>query len=193
MPPNASEPTLIRQLSAAAAGAGVDLVSITPGAAHRGVGRVDRDRTGSLTPATSTGNQLVQLPLTLGITGTFPNVESFFQSLEKLHRSTLRDQLGTVHRPGPGESGGSGTVSCSLPPTPPGDALPPNAIGGSSRRTSSTRRRPERPSANHRHGDGSGDDADDGKHAGGDHLDRGHAIDHWGFVAPGELGAGRND
>ncbi|HTW19060.1 MAG TPA: type 4a pilus biogenesis protein PilO [Mycobacteriales bacterium] len=129
VPPNASEPMLIRQLSAAAAGAGVDLVSITPGAPTVVSGTsTTSGGTTSLAPATSTANQLVQLPVSLAITGTFPNVESFFQALEKLRRSTLVTNWSLC--PDPAVAGSSGSVSCALPATPSTDVLPPNAIGG---------------------------------------------------------------
>jgi len=129
VPTDASEPTIIRQLSAAAAGSGVDLVSITPGAPTVVSASSTPVGGSSLTPAASSGSTLVQLPVSLGITGTFPNVESFFQSLEKLPRALL--VTGWSICPDPATSAGSGgTVSCALPPTPTGDTLPANALGG---------------------------------------------------------------
>ncbi len=129
VPTDASEPMIIRQLSAAAAGSGVDLVSITPGAPTAVAATATAVGGSALTPAASTGSTLVQLPISLGITGTFPNVESFFQSLEKLPRALL--VTGWSLCPDPDTSAGSGgSVSCALPATPTGDTLPTNALGG---------------------------------------------------------------
>lgn len=127
VPNDAAEPTIIRQLSAAAIGSGVDLVSITPGAASvvPAAGAVP----GSTALAPAPGSQLVQLPVALGITGTFPNVESFFQSLEKLPRALLVTGWSLCPDPSIATSSAA-SVSCTLPPTPGGKILPSGAIGG---------------------------------------------------------------
>jgi Tfp pilus assembly protein PilO len=130
VPDNAAEPTMIRQLQAAAAGAGVDLISITPGAATVVTTSGQVPGSSSLTAPTTSGAQLVELPLSLGITGTYPNVESFFQSLEKLPRSLLVSSWSLCpDGSGAGAAGGS-TVSCAVPATPSNKTLPTNAVGG---------------------------------------------------------------
>jgi Tfp pilus assembly protein PilO len=129
VPTDVSEPTIIRQLSAAAAGAGVDLVSVTPGAPS-----LMTSASTTTTPGASTLTQssapLVQLPLALGITGTYANIESFFQLLEKLPRALLVTGWSLCPDSPNGTSGSSG-VSCSLPVTPANKTLPPDAVGGS--------------------------------------------------------------
>jgi Tfp pilus assembly protein PilO len=146
VPDNAAEPTVIRQLSAAAAGAGVDLVSMTPGTAAPVVSTA---ATTATTPAptdttaaagttsltgTSTGGGLMQLPVSIGITGTFPNVESFFQSLETLPRALLVSSwslcpIGTT--PGGSSSSASGTgASCTPPSVPTDKVIADGSLGG---------------------------------------------------------------
>jgi Tfp pilus assembly protein PilO len=130
VPSDAAEPTVIRQLSAAAAGAGVDLVSMTPGAATLVTTSGTVPGSSTLSTAPTTSGQLLQLPLTLGITGTYPNVESFFQSLEKLPRALLVTGWSLCPDGGPAALAGGGSISCSAPSTPSNKTLPPNAIGG---------------------------------------------------------------
>ncbi|MBV9872423.1 MAG: hypothetical protein JO214_17565, partial [Frankiaceae bacterium] len=82
VPDAASEPTIIRQLSAAANGAGIDLVSMTPGAAvalapttATGTAATGSSTVpGATSLTTSTGGSLMQLPISIAITGTYPNV-----------------------------------------------------------------------------------------------------------------------
>lgn len=151
VPNDAAEPTIIRQLSAAAAGAGVDLVSMTPGAASAvvavtpvapvpaattaaaGTSTTPAAGATSLVPSTTAAGQLVQLPITIGVTGTYPNVETFFQSLEKLPRALLvtgwsmcPDVTGSA---AVATTTGAG-ASCTLPSTPTTDKLPAGTLGG---------------------------------------------------------------
>jgi Tfp pilus assembly protein PilO len=148
VPDNAAEPTVIRQLSAAAAGAGVNLVSMTPGTAAPAVSTATAatpaptDTTAatpapgstSLTGATTAPGGLMQLPISIGITGTFPNVESFFQSLETLPRALLVSSwslcpIGTT--PGASSSTSSGTGASCTPPSVPTDKVPTTgSLGG---------------------------------------------------------------
>lgn len=146
VPDNAAEPTIIRQLSAAAAGSGVNLVSMTPGTATPVISAVattpsTTDTTApapgstSLTAPTATAGGLMQLPISIGITGTFPNVESFFQSLETLPRALLVSSfslcpIGTS--PGAGStSSSSGTGASCTPPSVPADKTPTDgSLGG---------------------------------------------------------------
>ena len=164
VPDTASEPTIIRQLSAAAAGAGVDLISMTPGTASQVVSATPDPSTGQTTdPATAataaptTGTDtttttpaagattldaapattatLEQLPIAIGITGTFPNIESFFQSLEKLPRALMVTGWSLCPEAVPGSSNSgaaatSGAAACSPPTVPVGKSLPPDALGG---------------------------------------------------------------
>ena len=145
VPDNAAEPTVIRQLSAAANGAGVDLVSLTPGtpaAVTTATSTSTTDTTAagttagstSLTPSTTAGGQLMQLPISIGITGTFPNVESFFQSLETLPRAlmvaswSLCPEAPTA---GAASSGSAGTSASCTPPSVPSNKTPTNGeLGG---------------------------------------------------------------
>jgi Tfp pilus assembly protein PilO len=128
VPQNASEPAIIRQLSAAAAGANVDLIGITPGIPSLVATPGTAVGSSSLPAAPSASGQLVQLPVSIGITGTYPNVESFFQEIEKLPRAML--VTGWSLCPDPNVAGAGAGVSCTLPPEPVGRTLPVNAIGG---------------------------------------------------------------
>jgi len=78
IPDNPALPALIRQLSAAAEGAGVDLVSLAPG---------------TPTMATSTAavasSPLASIPLTVQVHGSYFNVVQFFSAVEGLSRAML--------------------------------------------------------------------------------------------------------
>jgi Tfp pilus assembly protein PilO len=87
IPDAANEPTLIRQLSSAARGAGVDLQSISPSAPTPVT--VAAPSAQSLGAAPPSALALNSLPLSLSVVGSYANVESFFQTLEKLPRSLL--------------------------------------------------------------------------------------------------------
>jgi Tfp pilus assembly protein PilO len=130
VPSDASEPAVIRQLTATAAGAGVDMISMTPGAAT--VVAASGTTAGAATvttPSAATGT-LVQLPLSIGFTGSYANVESFFQGLEKLPRALLVTSWSLCPDGGASGAGSSGGVSCSLPPTPSNKTLPAGTLGG---------------------------------------------------------------
>jgi Tfp pilus assembly protein PilO len=90
IPDDAQEPTLIRQLSTAARGAGVDLLSISPGAGTA-VSTTPAAGVQSLgaTSAATSPLKLYSMSIGLSITGSYANVESFFQSLEKLPRALV--------------------------------------------------------------------------------------------------------
>jgi Tfp pilus assembly protein PilO len=145
VPDTAAEPTIIRQLSTAANGSGVDLVSMTPGAPAAVAATTTAPATGTAATGSSTvpgstsltttptGGSLMQLPISIGITGTYPNVESFFQSLETLPRAMLVTgwslcPIGGEGAPTP--SGGTGGANCTAPTVPQGKELPPNSLGG---------------------------------------------------------------
>jgi Tfp pilus assembly protein PilO len=145
VPDNAAEPTIIRQLSAAAAGAGVDLVSMTPGTAAPVVAPATAPTTTapgttstttapatgttSLTPSTSASG-LVQLPISIGIIGSYPNVETFFQSLEKLPRSILITGWSLCPEQTTGSATGSSSSGCAAPTAPANKTLSPDSLGG---------------------------------------------------------------
>jgi Tfp pilus assembly protein PilO len=135
VPSDPSEPAIIRELSAAASGAGVDLISLTPGDAALvtapGTTGAVASGTATLSTTQSAGN-LVALPIALDITGTYPNVESFFQSLEKLPRALLVSgwSLCPDSSASGAASGGSSGVSCQAPAAPSNKTLPPGSLGG---------------------------------------------------------------
>jgi Tfp pilus assembly protein PilO len=106
IPNDAEEPTLIRQFSTAAHGAGVDLGSIAPGAATA-VSASTAAGTQTLGGAATTVGALNSLPITLSVTGSYPNIESFFESLEKLPRALL--VTGFTVGPGSAPAGTTGT------------------------------------------------------------------------------------
>jgi Tfp pilus assembly protein PilO len=130
VPSDVSEPTVIRQLTAAANGAGVDLVSMTPGGAT--VVNAEGAVAGSSTLTTTSSSALVQLPISLGVTGSYANMESFFLSLEKLPRALLVTgwSLCPDSTNSSSSSGSSGGVSCAPPATPDNKTLPAGTIGG---------------------------------------------------------------
>src|SRR3954447_1791675 len=96
IPDNPALPALIRQLSGAADGAGVTLVSLAPSAPA-----IVASAPGS-TPASSSGivgtssaaptaaaAPLASIPLTVQVQGTYFNVEQFFAAVEGLNRAML--------------------------------------------------------------------------------------------------------
>jgi len=100
IPDNPALPALIRQLSAAAKSSGVDLVSLAPGTPSAAGG-----------PATSTAaaaSSLLQIPVTISVTGSYFNAESFFNSIENLSRAMMVSSF--TMAPGSGSSGG-GTLA----------------------------------------------------------------------------------
>jgi len=80
IPDNPALPALIRQLSSAAQGAGVDLVSLAPGAPT-----VPTAATGPRNAA----SPLASIPLTLQVHGSYFNVVQFFSAVEGLNRAML--------------------------------------------------------------------------------------------------------
>jgi Tfp pilus assembly protein PilO len=160
VPDNAAFPTIIRQLSAAANGSGVDLVSMTPGTATPVVAATSTDGlsgatgttpTTGTTPApgttgttsvpgstslagtTTPAGSLVELPIAIGITGSYPNIESFFQSLETLPRALLVTGWSLCQVKATGGStapNSSGGASCTPPTLPADKPVPANTLGG---------------------------------------------------------------
>jgi len=90
IPDNPELPVLIRQLSSAAHDAGVSLVSMAPSQPTV----VASANAAAVAPATTTGSSavpapLAQIPVTIQVTGSYFNVESFFRSVEHLSRAML--------------------------------------------------------------------------------------------------------
>jgi Tfp pilus assembly protein PilO len=149
VPADAAEPTIIRQLSAAAAGAGVNLVSMTPGTVSQvasstpavvaspaptasAAATAPAAGSTSLVPAATAGGTLIELPIAIGVTGTFPNMETFFLALEKLPRSLLVQSWSmcpdvTGNAAAASTAGASAT--CTLPSTPTTTSLPTGSLG----------------------------------------------------------------
>lgn len=101
IPDNPQLPTLIRELTAAAHDAGVSLQSLSPSAPTL----VTATAAGTTTTAGAAASAapLAQIPVTLQVTGSYFNVESFFRSVEHLDRAMMVVGFSV----GPGSSGGS--------------------------------------------------------------------------------------
>jgi Tfp pilus assembly protein PilO len=122
VPTVVDEPGIIRQLQSSANGAGVNLITITPGATTAISAPTTTTTPASTTlPTTSTGN-LVELPLSMAIVGTYANVESYLQLLEKLPRALLVTQFSLC----PVSATASG---CTAVTVPANTVVPDEAIG----------------------------------------------------------------
>jgi Tfp pilus assembly protein PilO len=121
VPTAPDEPGIIRQLQSSAAGAGVNLVSITPAGATAVTATAS---TATTLPSTAPTAQLVELPLSMSVVGTYANVESYLQLLEKLPRAMLVTQFSLC----PMVSGGSGG-SCTAVTVPSNTNVPAQALG----------------------------------------------------------------
>jgi Tfp pilus assembly protein PilO len=117
------EPGIIRQLQSSASGAGVNLLAITPG------GATTVTAAAAATPGTtslpSTPTQLVELPVTMTVVGSYANVESYLQLLEKLPRAMLVTQF-TLCPVKPAEGSSS---NCSAVTVPANTNVPVGALG----------------------------------------------------------------
>src|SRR4051794_31600468 len=91
IPDNPALPALIRQLSAAADGAGVDLVSLSPATptAFTPYGSTAPATATSAVATPSTAGAPAPIPLPPTVQGSYYNVESFFDAIEKLPRAVL--------------------------------------------------------------------------------------------------------
>jgi Tfp pilus assembly protein PilO len=141
VPNNPELPGLIRQLSAAAEGAGVDLVSLAPGqptlvtpTATGGVTTSSSSTSSSssssstVTPAAPAASQLAAIPLTLTVQGSFFNVESFFRAVEHMTRSMLVPGFTLCAINPTGSSAPASGANCAAPSTD--KALPPGTLNG---------------------------------------------------------------
>src|SRR4051812_14770617 len=121
IPDNPALPSLIRQLSAAADGAGVNLVSLAPSApviAAAAPAAVTTGTGASGTTATSHAavSPLASIPITLQVQGTYFNVVQFFSAIEGLSRAMLVTGWGLTPSAGAGASGSSSGGAKALPP-----------------------------------------------------------------------------
>jgi Tfp pilus assembly protein PilO len=120
IPDNPALPALIRQLSSAADGAGVNLISLAPGTPIVSAAPAAPVTTGTSTGTTSTGttpsssaaSPLASIPLTLQVQGSYFNVEQFFSAVESLSRAMLVTGFNVT----PATGGGAGAGSDALAP-----------------------------------------------------------------------------
>jgi type IV pilus assembly protein PilO len=135
IPDNPALPALIRQLSAAADGAGVTLVSLapstptvaTPAAGAAGVaGAGARPVVGAAAAPTAAGPTLANIPIVVQVQGSYFNIEQFFSAVEGLNRAmlvngfTMTPASGTGATSSTGASGGAGSSVAGAPQLPPG-------------------------------------------------------------------------
>lgn len=123
IPNNPMLPALIRQLSAAAQGTNVDLVSLAPGApaAVTATGTAAATPTAGATAAAAV--PLAQIPVTLQVTGNYFNIEQFFASVEKLTRAMRVNSFTLVPATSGSSAGGAKSAS--------GHTLAPGDLNGS--------------------------------------------------------------
>jgi type IV pilus assembly protein PilO len=118
-----NEPEMIRTLQSAASGAGVNLLSLTPGSVTTITAAASSTGTATL-PSTAAGT-LVELPISISVVGSYANLESYYLLLEKLPRALLVTQFSVC--PVGGATGGSS--SCSSPTIPETVHPPQNSLG----------------------------------------------------------------
>jgi len=124
IPDNPALPALIRQLSAAADGAGVTLVSLAPGQptlAQAPIGAATTTTTTSSASSAVAAAPLANIPLAIQVQGTYFNVEQFFAAVESLSRAMLVSGFTLT----PADAGSSSGTSSS---TSGADALPPGTL-----------------------------------------------------------------
>ena len=95
VPNNPELPTLIRELSAAAHKSGVSLVSLAPA----------QPTAVAPSATTATAAPLAQIPIAIQVTGSYFNIESFFQATRHMDRALL--VTGFTLTPGGGASADS--------------------------------------------------------------------------------------
>ena len=128
VPDNPALPALIRQLSAAADGAGVSLMSLAPSAPAL----VDATRSTSASTSSATAARpvvhagaapLAGIPLAIQVQGSYFNVVQFFSAVESLNRAMLVTGFSLT----PATSG-STPVATGAPATAATDSLPPGTL-----------------------------------------------------------------
>jgi Tfp pilus assembly protein PilO len=100
IPDNPALPALIRDLSAAAQGAGVDLVSLSPSpptlvavpAAPVAPTSATSSGTGAVPHGTPAAAPLASIQVVIAVNGSFFNLQSFFAAVEKMQRAMLVTQ-----------------------------------------------------------------------------------------------------
>ena len=119
VPDNPALPSLIRQLSGAAAGAGVNLVSLAPGAPIVGTGATGASTASSTSAASS--SPLMTIPLTVQVQGGYFNIEQFFSAVESLSRAMLVTGFSLQAAQGSAQgAAGSAPSAAGAPAVPPG-------------------------------------------------------------------------
>ena len=113
IPDNPALPALIRQLSAVADGAGVNLVSLAPGQPTMAAATGAPVTTTAATAAAAAA-PLATIPLTVQVQGSYYNVEQFFAGVESLDRAMLVTGFGLT--PAGGPSGATGTGPGAVAP-----------------------------------------------------------------------------
>jgi len=124
IPDNPALPTLIRQLSAAADGAGVTLVSLAPGqptvAQAPVAGATTSGAATTSSAAAPAASPLATIPLTIQVQGTYFNVEQLFAAVESLSRAMLVS--GFTMAPAGGQAATGSAAQAGA------DALPPGTL-----------------------------------------------------------------
>jgi Tfp pilus assembly protein PilO len=133
IPDNPALPALIRQLSAAADGAGVDLVSLSPAqpvsSTPAGAATTVPATGATTTTAGSAGAaNVLQIPVTIQVQGSYFNIENFFDAVEKLPRAVLIPgwNLNIVQGSSSVSTGASGSAGSATG----APALPPGTLKG---------------------------------------------------------------
>lgn len=118
IPDNPALPSLIRQLSAAADGAGVNLVSLAPSV--------------PAAPAPGAAAAAAQsIPIVINVQGSYFNIEQFFSAVESLNRAMLVSGFSLATAQVAGAGGGAAPLNASINATvfdsPQVAAAPPAA------------------------------------------------------------------
>src|SRR3954452_14578662 len=113
IPDNPELPTLIRQLSAAADAAGIDLVSMSPSTPSA-------TAPAGTTATAASSAALSQISVQLNVKGSYFNLESWFAAIEKLPRAMKVTQWSLTPNVGAGQGGSSGSSTATGSQDPPG-------------------------------------------------------------------------
>jgi len=111
IPDNPQLPALIRELSVAAHDAGVSLDSLAPSAPAL----VTTTATGGTAAAGSAASApLAQIPVTIAVTGSYFNIETFMRELEHLDRALMSTGLTVAAATGDTSTSGAGAAPNAL-------------------------------------------------------------------------------
>ena len=130
IPDNPALPALIRELSAAADAAGVDLESMAPAAPAPVVSTASASvPAAATTSATAAGAALPleQISIVIKVNGSYYNVESFFASVEKMKRAMRVTQWSVT----PGAPAATTTSASSGTTSSAKQQLPPDTLEAS--------------------------------------------------------------